>query len=287
MLHLPRAMKTVSAVAELRQSLAPLRAKQRTIALVPTMGALHAGHLSLVRAARQRADCVVVSIFVNPTQFAPHEDLAKYPRNLERDAELLGAESADLLFTPQVEEIYPPGAITWVTVEGLDARNEGRMRPGHYRGVATVVAKLFNIVAPDVALFGQKDAGQLALIRRMTHDLQYPIEIVGCPIVRESDGLAMSSRNVYLSKTDRQRALALHCALEAAKSAFAAGARDANTIVAAAAAEFRAAHITPDYIELLDPGSLEPMTAVNQPALLAVAAKIGDTRLLDNTVLQP
>lgn len=280
-------MKTVRTIAEVRAALAPQRKTGQTIALVPTMGALHEGHLSLVRAAREKADCVVVSIFVNPAQFGPHEDLAKYPRDLEKDARMLEAAAADVLFAPSVEEIYPPGATTWVTVEELDDRNEGRMRPGHYRGVATVVAKLFNIVQPAVALFGQKDAGQLALIRRMTHDLDFPIEIIGCPIVREKDGLAMSSRNAYLSAEERQRALVLHRALRAAQERFAGGERGARNLIAAVDAQFRSAAVVPDYIELLDPDSLDPLERVNGPALLAVAAKIGSTRLLDNMVLQP
>ena len=280
-------MKTATTIAEVREALRRVRSEGRTIGFVPTMGALHGGHLSLVRAAGERADCVVVSIFVNPTQFGPTEDLAKYPRDLERDQRLLEEAQADVVFTPAVVEIYPPGATTWVTVEGLDQRNEGRMRPGHYRGVATVVAKLFNIVQPDLAFFGQKDAGQLALIRRMVRDLDLPVEIVGCPIVREPDGLAMSSRNVYLKQEDRQRALVLHRSLLAAKEAFAAGERDAERLRARMEAEFRSATLTPDYIEILDPDSLEPVQEITQPTLVAVAAKIGGTRLLDNIVLQP
>lgn len=280
-------MKTATTIAEVREASRRMRSEGRTIGFVPTMGALHDGHLSLVRAAGERADCVVVSIFVNPTQFGPTEDLAKYPRDLERDQRLLEEAQADVVFTPAVEEIYPPGATTWVTVEGLDQRNEGRMRPGHYRGVATVVAKLFNIVQPDLAFFGQKDAGQLALIRRMVRDLDLPVEIVGCPIVREPDGLAMSSRNVYLKQEDRQRALVLHRSLLAAKEAFAAGERDAERLRARMEAEFRSATLTPDYIEILDPDSLEPVQEITQPTLVAVAAKIGGTRLLDNIVLQP
>ena len=280
-------MKTASTIAEVREALGRVRGEGRSIGFVPTMGALHEGHLSLVREARDRADHVVVSIFVNPTQFGPNEDLAKYPRDLEGDMRLLEDAQTDVVFTPSVEEIYPAGATTWVTVETLDQRNEGRMRPGHYRGVATVVAKLFNIVQPSIAFFGQKDAGQLALIRRMTRDLSLPVEIVGCPIVREADGLAMSSRNVYLSQEDRRRALVLRRALLAAEKVFALGERNAERVSENIAVEFRSAAISPDYIEILDPDSLEPIQQITKPTLVAVAAKIGGTRLLDNVVLQP
>src|ERR1700720_3046288 len=194
------------------ETIADMRATPRVarrLGLVPTMGALHDGHLSLVRAARAACDVVAVSIFVNPTQFGPNEDLAKYPRDFERDRELLEKEGVDLLFAPPVEEMYPAGAVTWVTVEGLSGKLDGRSRPGHFRGVTTVVAKLFHIVEPDAAFFGQKDAAQVAIVRRMVRDLNFPVEIVACPIVREADGLAMSSRNAYLDPEQRKQALVL------------------------------------------------------------------------------
>lgn len=279
-------MKTVTTIADLRSALRDARAKGR-IGLVPTMGALHAGHLSLVRAARSRCDFVVATIFVNPAQFGPHEDLARYPRQLAQDQQLLMGENTDLLFSPDTAEMYDAHPLTWVTVDALSDRNEGRVRPGHFRGVATVVAKLFNLIQPNVAFFGQKDAGQLALIRRMTRELLYPIEIVGCPIVRETDGVAMSSRNAYLSPDERRQATVLYRALQAGERAFRSGARDAQGIHDAVAREFDRAGIHPDYIEVLDPDSLEPVTTLSQKTLLAVAAKVGTTRLLDNLLLEP
>ena len=199
----------------------------RSIGFVPTMGALHEGHLSLVRAARAQCDIVAASIFVNPTQFGPNEDLARYPRPFERDRQMLEAEKVELLFAPSVEEMYPAGAGTFVNVEGLSERLDGRSRPGHFRGVATAVVKLFNIVTADRAYFGQKDAAQLAVIRKMVRDLAFPLEVVACPIVRESDGLALSSRNVYLTPVERKQALVLHRALHEVEEAFAAGGRNA------------------------------------------------------------
>jgi pantoate--beta-alanine ligase len=285
MLHLQGAMKTAKTIAEVRAALAPHRKAGDPIGFVPTMGALHEGHLSLVREAKKRAKCVVVSIFVNPTQFAPNEDLAKYPRTLEKDSQMLETEGVDVLFVPSAEEMYGADSTTWVTVGELGERNEGRMRPGHTRGVATVVAKLFNIVQPDFAFFGQKDAAQLAVVRRMTRDLRFPIEIVGCPIIREADGLAMSSRNVYLSPEERKKGLVLYRALRAAESTFKSGETTTSAITAAAKKEFDREGVTPDYIELLDPETLEPLSEIKTSALLAVAAKIGATRLLDNVLL--
>src|ERR1700720_461893 len=206
-------MKISSTIAEARAACADARRDGKSVGLVPTMGALHEGHLSLVRAAKASCDAVAVSIFVNPTQFGPTEDLAKYPRSFERDRELLEKEGVELLFAPSVEEMYPRGAVTWVTVEGLSGRLDGRSRPGHFRGVTTVVAKLFHIVEPDAAFFGQKDAAQVAIVRRMVRDLNFPVEIVACPIVREADGLAMSSRNAYLDEQQRKQALVLHRSL--------------------------------------------------------------------------
>src|SRR5438270_10045247 len=213
-------MKICRTIEEMRVARGTERSQSKRFGLVPTMGALHEGHLSLVRAAKGQCQVTAVSLFVNPIQFGPNEDLAKYPRNFERDRELLEEEGVDLLFAPDVEEMYPAIALTYVSVEGLSEKLCGRSRPGHFRGVTTVVSKLFNIVEPDVAFFGQKDAAQVTIIRRMVRDLNIPVEIVVCPIVREPDGLAMSSRNVYLSPHERKQALVLHRALEAVEDAF-------------------------------------------------------------------
>jgi pantoate--beta-alanine ligase len=265
------------------------RAARRTgkrLGFVPTMGALHEGHLSLVRAARSSCDALAASIFVNPTQFAPNEDLAKYPRSFERDRELLEREGVELLFAPSVEEMYPAGAVTWVTVEGLSDKLDGRSRPGHFRGVATVVAKLFHIVEPDAAFFGQKDAAQVAIIRRMVRDLNLPTEIVVCPIVRESDGLAMSSRNAYLDADQRKRALALHRALTRVQRMADAGQRKTSELVAAGRAEFAGeSSVRLDYLEIVDPDTLDPVDSISSGALVAVAAFVGSTRLIDNILL--
>src|ERR1700724_258849 len=206
-------MRICNTIEGMRAACRAARRGGKRLGFVPTMGALHEGHLSLVRAAKASCDTVAASIFVNPTQFGPTEDLATYPRSFERDRELLDKEGAELLFAPSVEEMYPAGAVTWVTVEGLSSKLDGRSRPGHFRGVTTIVAKLFHIVEPHAAFFGQKDAAQVAIIRRMVRDLNFAIEIVACPIVRESDGLAMSSRNAYLDPQQRQQALVLHRAL--------------------------------------------------------------------------
>jgi len=252
------------------------------------MGALHAGHLSLVRAAKTRCEIVAVSIFVNPTQFGPSEDLAKYPRSFEADCAGLDQEGVDIVFAPSVEEMYSKGEASWVTVEGLSERLDGRSRPGHFRGVTTVVAKLFHIIEPDVAFFGQKDAAQLAVIRRMVRDLDFPVEIVGCPIVRETDGLAMSSRNVYLSAEERQRALVLNRCLKAVEAAFRAGETSAVHLRAAAQGMIdREAGVRLDYFEIVNPDSLESVERIAQPTLVAGAAYVGSTRLIDNIVLKP
>ena len=258
----------------------------KRLGFVPTMGALHEGHLSLARAAKASCDAVAASIFVNPAQFGPTEDLAKYPRNFERDRELLENEGVELLFAPSVEEMYPAGDVTWVTVEGLSAKLDGRSRPGHFRGVTTVVAKLFHIVEPDAAFFGQKDAAQVAIIRRMAADLNFPVEIVACPIVREPDGLAMSSRNAYLDPQQRKQALVLHRSLLHANKLWEAGERDATKIIAAAQEEFaEEKSVRLDYFEIVDPDSLDPVENVANGALVAVAAFVGQTRLIDNLVL--
>ena len=252
------------------------------------MGALHEGHLSLVRAARQSCDVLAVSIFVNPTQFGPSEDLAKYPRSFERDRELLECEGVDFLFAPTVEEMYPAGAVTWVTVEELSGKLDGRSRPGHFRGVTTVVAKLFHIIEPDVAFFGQKDAAQVAIIRRMVRDLNLPVDIVVRPIVREPDGLAMSSRNMYLDARQRQQALVLYRSLMRIKQLAEAGERDAAKLLAAAREELaRENSVRLDYLEIVNPETLDPLADVSAGALVAVAAYVGTTRLIDNILLGP
>jgi len=253
---------------------------------VPTMGALHEGHLSLVRAARAGSDVVAASIFVNPAQFGPNEDLAKYPRSFERDCELLEREGVELLFAPAVEEMYPAGTVTWVTVEELSGKLDGRSRPGHFRGVTTVVAKLFHIVEPDVAFFGQKDAAQVAIIRQMVRDLNLPVEIEVCPIVREADGLAMSSRNAYLDPQQRKQALVLHRSLVRVRQLVDAGERKSAKLTAAAREELgRESSVRLDYFEIIDPERLDPVEDVSAGALVAVAAYVGTTRLIDNILL--
>ena len=249
------------------------------------MGALHEGHISLVAAARVACDVVASSIFVNPTQFGPNEDLTKYPRAFERDCQLLESAGVELLFAPAVEEMYPSGAVTWVTVEGLSEKLDGRSRPGHFRGVTTVVAKLFHIVEPDAAYFGQKDAAQLAIIRRMTRDLNLPVEIVGCPIVREANGLAMSSRNAYLDPQQQKQASVLSRALLRVKELVDAGERDAVKLIAAGRAQFADEPLVRlDYFEVVDPETLDSVADVSGGALVAVAAFVGATRLIDNVV---
>src|SRR6202045_4277399 len=225
-------MKICGTILEARPACRGARAGRKRLGLVPTMGALHEGHLSLVRAAKG-CDAVAVSIFVNPTQFGPTEDLSKYPRQFDRDCQLLEKEGIEILFAPSVDEIYPQNQATWVVVEGLSEKLDGRSRPGHFRGVATIVAKLFNILEPDAAFFGQKDAAQLAVIRRMVEDLNFPVEIVACPIVRESDGLAMSSRNAYLNLEERKQALVLHRSLLRVKKLWEDGERDLAKLLAA------------------------------------------------------
>jgi pantoate--beta-alanine ligase len=277
--------------AELRAALEPERRAGRTIGLVPTMGALHEGHLALLRAARDRADIVVMSLFVNPTQFRPGEDLEAYPRDEAADLRRAEAAGVDLVYAPDVAEVYPDGFATAVEVGSeLTAVLDGdpsRRGPEHFRGVTTVVAKLFNSIQPDVAFFGQKDAQQAVVLRRMVRDLDFPIEIVVVPTVREPDGLAMSSRNAYLDPDERERAAALHRALAAAERAAAAGARSTEEALAAAREELAAAGIEPEYLEARDAESLEPATSFNgRPVLVAVAARLGSARLIDNVVIQ-
>ncbi len=256
------------------------------LGLVPTMGALHEGHRSLIRAAKASCQVVAASIFVNPTQFGPNEDLAKYPRPFERDRELLEKEGVDLLFAPSVEEMYSLRAVTWVNVEELSGKLDGRSRPGHFRGVTTIVTKLFHAVEPDAAIFGQKDAAQVAIIRRMVRDLNFSVEIVVCPIVREPDGLAMSSRNAYLDPQQREQALVLQRSLMRVQQMAAAGEYDAARLVTAAQEVFAGEPaVRLDYFEIVDPDSLDPVNDVAKGALVAVAAFVGTTRLIDNILL--
>jgi pantoate--beta-alanine ligase len=281
-------MKICATIPEARAACRDARASRKRLGLVPTMGALHEGHLSLVRAAKARCDAVAVSIFVNPTQFGPTEDLSKYPRQLDRDCRLLETENVDILFAPPVEEIYPNGQVTWVLVEGLSEKLDGRSRPGHFRGVTTIVSKLFHVLEPDAAFFGQKDAAQLAVIGRMVRDLNFHVEIVACPIVRESDGLAMSSRNAYLNREERGRALVLQRSLQQVQQEFQAGERVAAKLISAAKEVFaREPQVALDYFEIVDPDTLDPVERLSQKTLVAVAAYVGSTRLLDNTVLIP
>ncbi|HUK24202.1 MAG TPA: pantoate--beta-alanine ligase [Terriglobales bacterium] len=279
-------METIVALEAMRSACRARRKTGSRLGLVPTMGALHEGHLSLVRAARAQCEAVAVSIFVNPTQFGPNEDFGTYPRSFERDCGFLEKAGVDYVFAPSVAEMYPPGTISYVIVEGMSEKLCGRSRPGHFRGVTTVVAKLFNIVEPDVAFFGQKDAAQVAILRRMVRDLNFAVEIAVCPIVREADGLAMSSRNAYLTPQQRRSALVLYRSLSRVRELFDGGERQAARLMAAATAEFSAEpSVRLDYFEIVDPETLDPLLQVNQPALVAVAAFVGNTRLIDNLVL--
>jgi len=277
-------MITVTSFSELNNALAKL---PRPIGFVPTMGYLHEGHLSLVRAARTECASVVVSIFVNPTQFGPSEDLSRYPRDLPRDLELLSLEKTDLVWTPTAEEMYPPGFQTWVAVGEITQPLEGSMRPGHFRGVATVVAKLFNAVQPDRAYFGQKDAQQAAVIRRMRRDLNFKLEVVICPTWREPDGLAMSSRNVYLNPDERRAATVIYKALIAAKSADMAGERNAENLRQIMTQTIQREPLAGlQYVSCAEPDTLQEIQGtVSGQALLSMAVFIGKTRLIDNLVV--
>lgn len=263
------------------------RAAGRIVGFVPTMGFLHEGHLSLVRHVKARADVTVVSIFVNPTQFGPGEDFARYPRDLARDGDLLSREGVDVVFAPEPEEIYPPGAATFVEVEGLSGVLEGASRPGHFRGVATVVAKLFEIVRPHVAAFGQKDVQQTLVVRRMVRDLMMDVEVLVLPTRREQDGLAMSSRNVYLSHDERRAAAAIPRGLEAARVAVAEGEKDPSRVLAAAREVIDAQPLLRiDYLALVDAERLAPVVRAHGDMLLVTAVFAGKTRLIDNLVLR-
>jgi pantoate--beta-alanine ligase len=276
-------MKTIRTIAELRAVLAEA---PRPVGLVPTMGYFHDGHLSLMRAARAANATVVVSLFVNPAQFGPNEDLEAYPRDEERDLELAEAEGVDILFAPSVEEVYPAGFNTTVEVGDLTEPLDGAARPGHFKGVTTVVTKLLNMVGPDAAYFGQKDAQQALVIHKLVTDLNIPVRIEVCPTVREPDGLAMSSRNAYLSEEQRARATALSRALRAAEHTVEGGQIDATAVLAAARRELDEAGIHPEYLELRSATDLTPAERVNGSTLLAVAARVGRARLIDNTMLK-
>jgi pantoate--beta-alanine ligase len=279
-------MKICHTIDEMRATRHAARREGQAVGLVPTMGALHEGHLSLVRMARAQCDLVVVSIFINPLQFGPHEDLAKYPRNFDRDRDLLEREGVEVIFAPTVEEMYPAGAITYVTVEALSDKLCGRSRPGHFRGVTTVVSKLFHIVEPDRAFFGQKDAAQSVIIRRMVRDLDIPVQVVIGPIVREPDGLAMSSRNAYLDASQRLSALVLHRSLLAVQERFDRGERKVQALIEAGKQVFSEdPSVRLDYLEIVDPETLDPVDDLSQRALVAVAAFVGKARLIDNVVL--
>jgi pantoate--beta-alanine ligase len=279
-------MKVIATVHETRSAVRLARQRGKKIGFVPTMGALHAGHISLVRSAKSCCDFVVSSIFVNPTQFGPNEDFSRYPRTFEADRQKLEAEGVDLLFAPSVGEMYPAGATTFVTVEEIGDRLDGRSRPGHFRGVATVVSKLFHIVEPDIAFFGQKDAAQAAIIQRMVRDLMFPVEIVVAPIVREPDGLALSSRNAYLSPEERRQATVLSRALREVEACFKSGERASANLISAARQMFSSEpSVRLDYIEVVDPETLEGVAAAENGTLVAVAAFVGTTRLIDNLVL--
>ena len=281
-------MKIVRTVSALREEVAMARMEGSRIGLVPTMGAFHEGHLSLMRRARERCGLVVVSLFVNPTQFNEQADLDRYPRDEQRDAEMAESVGVDLLFTPSVAEVYPHGFATTVEVSGLSEPLEGAMRgTAHFRGVATVVAKLFNMAQPDDAFFGQKDAQQALLIRRMARDLDFPVYVEVCPTIREADGLAMSSRNALLDPASRRRATTLSRALLAVQDAVAKGERDADRAIAAGRAVLEADAIEPEYLAAVSAETLEPVKVISGEVLVPVAARIGGVRLIDNVIVGP
>ena len=279
-------MKTIDSLTEMQDMSAQWQRSGRTVALVPTMGSLHDGHISLVRLARARCDILVVSIFINPAQFGPAEDLANYPRRIDQDRSLCDREGVDVLFCPRADQVYSPNHSVWVEETDLSEGLCGTSRPTHFRGVATVVAKLFNIVLPTVAVFGKKDIQQLRIIERMTRDLNFPVEIVAAPTVREPDGLAMSSRNMNLSDTERRDAQSLSRALQLAADLFASGCRDASSMKKQMERLISGTpSIEVDYIEIVDDSDLKPVTTLEGPVVVAVAARVGSTRLIDNRVL--
>jgi pantoate--beta-alanine ligase len=279
-------MLTLTSAAEVLAVSKEAHRAGKRVGFVPTMGALHLGHLSLVRTARTQSDVVIASVFVNPKQFGPTEDFSKYPRDVEKDSAMLAAEKTDYLFLPSVEEMYPPGATSWVTVEGLSEKLDGRSRPGHFNGVTTVVAKLFNIVQPDFAFFGQKDAAQVAVVSKMVRDLNFDVRIVVCPIVRESDGLAMSSRNAYLTPEQRKQALVLYRSLMRVQTLSDRGEGSSDRLkIAGQQVMSEEAAVKLDYFEIVNRDTLDPVSDISSGALVAVAAYVGSTRLIDNIVL--
>ncbi|RUM42367.1 MAG: pantoate--beta-alanine ligase [Desulfurobacterium sp.] len=280
-------MRVVKSIKEMQSISESLRKTGKTIGFVPTMGYLHDGHMSLVECARRENDVVVMSIFVNPVQFAPGEDFERYPRDLERDRKIAQEKGVDYLFVPEVSEMYPPGYSTYVEVEGITEVLCGAKRPGHFRGVATVVTKLFNIVKPHRAYFGKKDFQQLKVIERLVKDLNFDVEVIGCPIVREKDGLAMSSRNVYLSPEERESATSLYRALKLAKELFEKGERDPE-VIKSRMEELILSHPhvkAIDYIEIVDPETFKPVDEIKEGTLIALAVFVGNARLIDNWVV--
>jgi pantoate--beta-alanine ligase len=277
--------RAIASSGELRQQIAQARRAGKVIGLVPTMGALHAGHLSLVDAASRECGFTVVTIYVNPLQFGPGEDFTRYPRTLEADLQLLAGRGADVVFVPATESMFPSGHATYVDVVGVADCWEGRHRPGHFRGVATIVLKLFNLVQPDRAYFGRKDYQQSLVVRRMVEDLDLPIHVEVCPTVREADGLALSSRNRYLSADDRRRAPSIFMSLQLANQLVEQGTRDATTLIARMQDMLNAADLNIDYIALVDPETLESVAAVDRPTVAAIAARAGQTRLIDNELI--
>jgi pantoate--beta-alanine ligase len=279
-------MIVLSTIREARAAVRAARRQGKKIGLVPTMGALHAGHISLVRSAKSQCDFVAASIFVNPTQFGPNEDFSRYPRTFEADRQKLETEGVDLLFAPSVEVMYPQGATTFVNVDEIGDRLDGRSRPGHFRGVATVVAKLFHIVEPDLAFFGQKDAAQVAVIKRMVRDLMFALQIVVAPIVREPDGLALSSRNAYLSPEERAQATVLSRALREVEARYKSGDRNSAHLITTARQVFATEpSVRVDYIEAVNAETLEAVSDAQNGTLFAIAAFVGSTRLIDNVLL--
>jgi len=279
-------MRIVKSIAEMQRICRELRTGGSVLGFVPTMGALHEGHLSLVRRARKECALVVASIFVNPLQFGPGEDFARYPRTFEQDCRGLEAEGVEVLFAPDAEEMYPDGAVTTVTVSGIADRLDGASRPGHFTGVATVVAKLFHVVGPSRAYFGQKDAAQLAVLRQMVRDLNFDVELVGCAIVRDADGLALSSRNKYLSAVEREQALVLRRTLLQMERRIAEGERRSDVLVRDGMKTFQFAQgVRMDYLAIVDSNTLLPVTSAEKGTLVAVAAYVGSTRLIDNFVV--
>jgi pantoate--beta-alanine ligase len=281
-------VETIRTIAWMKEHARLVRAENRIIGLIPTMGALHEGHLALVKRAKRECSEIITSIFVNPKQFGPNEDLARYPRTFEADAEKLAAAGVDAIFAPEAADVYPSAFRTYVSVEGLSERLEGRSRPGHFRGVATVVLKLLEIVQPHFAYFGRKDAQQVRIISQMAHDLNVGAEIIVCPIVRETDGLALSSRNAYLKPDERKAATVLHRALTAARDELAAGARDALQLQTVLRNVLQAEPLAAvDYAEIVDADTFEPIVRVARPSYVVLAVFFGKTRLIDNLYIEP